>query len=160
MGVRAHHCAPTTKLFINNKMVESQTNDWIDLHNPATNEVRPDKTLVSVQLLNTGNVLFILKGDHSSTQSNPGWNGSSCRSSKISLSYMVQNIYSDSSASHVPLSTYHQEQYGKLPEIFTSSLHNSIPLLIATAERNCQEHYSGTRKNFSRCRRGCSERTT
>jgi len=39
MGVRAHHCAPTTKLFINNKMVESQTNDWIDLHNPATNEV-------------------------------------------------------------------------------------------------------------------------
>uniref|UniRef100_A0A0A9WWI5 Probable methylmalonate-semialdehyde/malonate-semialdehyde dehydrogenase [acylating], mitochondrial n=1 Tax=Lygus hesperus TaxID=30085 RepID=A0A0A9WWI5_LYGHE len=31
--------APNTKLFINGKMVESQTKDWIDLHNPATNEV-------------------------------------------------------------------------------------------------------------------------
>ncbi|XP_002734184.1 putative methylmalonate-semialdehyde/malonate-semialdehyde dehydrogenase [acylating], mitochondrial [Saccoglossus kowalevskii] len=30
---------PTTKLFINNEFVESQTKDWIDLHNPATNEV-------------------------------------------------------------------------------------------------------------------------
>jgi len=39
MGVRAYHSPATTKLFINNKMVESQTNDWIDLHNPATNEV-------------------------------------------------------------------------------------------------------------------------
>lgn len=31
--------APTTKLFINGKFVESKTNDWIDVHNPATNEV-------------------------------------------------------------------------------------------------------------------------
>ncbi|CAB0020907.1 unnamed protein product [Nesidiocoris tenuis] len=31
--------APTTKLFINGKTVESQTKEWIDLHNPATNEV-------------------------------------------------------------------------------------------------------------------------
>ncbi|KAI1290454.1 putative methylmalonate-semialdehyde dehydrogenase [acylating], mitochondrial [Halotydeus destructor] len=29
----------TTKLFINGEFVESKTNDWIDLHNPATNEV-------------------------------------------------------------------------------------------------------------------------
>ncbi|XP_013388898.2 probable methylmalonate-semialdehyde dehydrogenase [acylating], mitochondrial isoform X1 [Lingula anatina] len=30
---------PTTKLFINGQFVESKTSDWIDLHNPATNEV-------------------------------------------------------------------------------------------------------------------------
>jgi malonate-semialdehyde dehydrogenase (acetylating)/methylmalonate-semialdehyde dehydrogenase len=29
----------TTKLFIDGQFVESKTNDWIDLHNPATNEV-------------------------------------------------------------------------------------------------------------------------
>lgn len=31
--------APTTKLFIDGKFVESQTTEWIDLHNPATNEI-------------------------------------------------------------------------------------------------------------------------
>ncbi|XP_052769421.1 probable methylmalonate-semialdehyde dehydrogenase [acylating], mitochondrial [Mya arenaria] len=31
--------APTTKLFLNGKFVESKTDRWIDLHNPATNEV-------------------------------------------------------------------------------------------------------------------------
>ncbi|XP_046987875.1 probable methylmalonate-semialdehyde dehydrogenase [acylating], mitochondrial [Schistocerca americana] len=31
--------APTTKLFIDGKFVESKTKDWIDLYNPATNEV-------------------------------------------------------------------------------------------------------------------------
>lgn len=31
--------APTTKLFIDGKFVESQTKDWIDLHDPATNEI-------------------------------------------------------------------------------------------------------------------------
>lgn len=31
--------APTTKLFIDGKFQESQTTQWIDLHNPATNEV-------------------------------------------------------------------------------------------------------------------------
>lgn len=31
--------APTTKLFLDGKFVESKTNDWIDLHDPATNEV-------------------------------------------------------------------------------------------------------------------------
>ncbi|KAG8235184.1 hypothetical protein J437_LFUL014148 [Ladona fulva] len=31
--------APTTKLFINGQFVESKTKEWIDLHNPATNEV-------------------------------------------------------------------------------------------------------------------------
>ncbi|KAL1131922.1 hypothetical protein AAG570_011533 [Ranatra chinensis] len=30
---------PTTKLFINGKTVESQTTEWIDLYNPATNEL-------------------------------------------------------------------------------------------------------------------------
>jgi len=30
---------PTTKLFINGQFVESKTTEWIDLHNPATNEV-------------------------------------------------------------------------------------------------------------------------
>uniref|UniRef100_A0A8D8VVV8 Probable methylmalonate-semialdehyde/malonate-semialdehyde dehydrogenase [acylating], mitochondrial n=1 Tax=Cacopsylla melanoneura TaxID=428564 RepID=A0A8D8VVV8_9HEMI len=29
----------TTKLYIDGKFVESKTSDWIDLHNPATNEV-------------------------------------------------------------------------------------------------------------------------
>lgn len=29
----------TTKLYINGKFIESKTNDWIDLYNPATNEV-------------------------------------------------------------------------------------------------------------------------
>ncbi|XP_046635966.1 probable methylmalonate-semialdehyde dehydrogenase [acylating], mitochondrial [Daphnia pulicaria] len=39
-SLRGNHCAiPTTKLFINNKMVESKTNEWIDLCDPATNEV-------------------------------------------------------------------------------------------------------------------------
>lgn len=31
--------APTTKLFLDGKFVESKTTDWIDLHDPATNEV-------------------------------------------------------------------------------------------------------------------------
>lgn len=31
--------APTTKLFIDGQFVESKTSDWVDLHNPATNEV-------------------------------------------------------------------------------------------------------------------------
>lgn len=30
---------PNTKLFINGKFVESNTKEWVDLHNPATNEV-------------------------------------------------------------------------------------------------------------------------
>jgi len=30
---------PTTKMFINNEFVESTTDKWMDLHNPATNEV-------------------------------------------------------------------------------------------------------------------------
>lgn len=30
---------PTTKLFINNEFVESKTTKWVDVHNPATNEV-------------------------------------------------------------------------------------------------------------------------
>ncbi|XP_053119869.1 methylmalonate-semialdehyde dehydrogenase [acylating], mitochondrial isoform X4 [Hemicordylus capensis] len=30
---------PTTKLFIDGKFVESKSNEWIDVHNPATNEV-------------------------------------------------------------------------------------------------------------------------
>ncbi|XP_069116535.1 probable methylmalonate-semialdehyde/malonate-semialdehyde dehydrogenase [acylating], mitochondrial [Argopecten irradians] len=40
--------APTTKNFINGKMVESKTDIWIDVHNPATNEVVtrvPESTL-------------------------------------------------------------------------------------------------------------------
>uniref|UniRef100_A0A8C5C320 methylmalonate-semialdehyde dehydrogenase (CoA acylating) n=1 Tax=Gadus morhua TaxID=8049 RepID=A0A8C5C320_GADMO len=32
-------CSPTTKLFIDGKFVDSQTTEWIDIHNPATNEV-------------------------------------------------------------------------------------------------------------------------
>jgi malonate-semialdehyde dehydrogenase (acetylating)/methylmalonate-semialdehyde dehydrogenase len=40
-GVRFYSAAavPTTKLFINGKFVESKTSEWIDLHNPATNEL-------------------------------------------------------------------------------------------------------------------------
>lgn len=30
---------PTTKLFIDGKFVESQTTEWIDLHDPATNQL-------------------------------------------------------------------------------------------------------------------------
>ncbi|XP_041070583.1 methylmalonate-semialdehyde dehydrogenase [acylating], mitochondrial isoform X1 [Carcharodon carcharias] len=30
---------PTTKLFIDGKFIESNTSEWIDVHNPATNEV-------------------------------------------------------------------------------------------------------------------------
>jgi len=30
---------PTTKMFINNEFVESNTDKWVELHNPATNEV-------------------------------------------------------------------------------------------------------------------------
>jgi len=37
---RLYSSSPTTtKLFIDGKFVESQTKEWIDLHNPATNEV-------------------------------------------------------------------------------------------------------------------------
>ncbi|GAB6027771.1 hypothetical protein CHUAL_002007 [Chamberlinius hualienensis] len=41
IGLRryASTSAPTTKLFINGKFVESKTKNWIDVHNPATNEV-------------------------------------------------------------------------------------------------------------------------
>uniref|UniRef100_A0A3Q4I225 methylmalonate-semialdehyde dehydrogenase (CoA acylating) n=1 Tax=Neolamprologus brichardi TaxID=32507 RepID=A0A3Q4I225_NEOBR len=31
--------SPTTKLFIDGKFVESNTSEWLDIHNPATNEV-------------------------------------------------------------------------------------------------------------------------
>jgi malonate-semialdehyde dehydrogenase (acetylating) / methylmalonate-semialdehyde dehydrogenase len=31
--------APTVKMFIDGKFVDSTTNDWIDLHDPATNEL-------------------------------------------------------------------------------------------------------------------------
>ncbi|KAL3267253.1 hypothetical protein HHI36_011386 [Cryptolaemus montrouzieri] len=31
--------APTTKLFIDGQFVDSKTSNWVDLHNPATNEV-------------------------------------------------------------------------------------------------------------------------
>ena len=30
---------PKTQLFIDNKFVDSSTSNWIDVHNPATNEV-------------------------------------------------------------------------------------------------------------------------
>ncbi|XP_022093151.1 probable methylmalonate-semialdehyde dehydrogenase [acylating], mitochondrial isoform X2 [Acanthaster planci] len=33
------HVAPTTKMFINGQFVESRATEWIDVHNPATNEV-------------------------------------------------------------------------------------------------------------------------
>lgn len=36
---RFSSAAPTTKLFIDGKFVESQTKEWIDLHDPATNDV-------------------------------------------------------------------------------------------------------------------------
>ncbi|XP_059160310.1 methylmalonate-semialdehyde dehydrogenase [acylating], mitochondrial-like [Physella acuta] len=35
----ASSSVPTTKLFINNEFVESKTKKWVDVHNPATNEV-------------------------------------------------------------------------------------------------------------------------
>lgn len=31
--------APTTKLFLDGKFVESKATEWIDLHDPATNEI-------------------------------------------------------------------------------------------------------------------------
>lgn len=34
-----HHSVPTTKLFLDGEFVESKTKQWIDLHNPATNEL-------------------------------------------------------------------------------------------------------------------------
>lgn len=36
---RSYATAPTVKLWINNKEVESKTKEWIDLYNPATNDV-------------------------------------------------------------------------------------------------------------------------
>jgi len=40
-GVKFYSAAavPNTKLFINGRFVESKTSEWIDLHNPATNEL-------------------------------------------------------------------------------------------------------------------------
>lgn len=43
---------PTTKLFINGQFVESETHRWIDIHNPATNEVIsrcPETTTVEME---------------------------------------------------------------------------------------------------------------
>lgn len=40
MGLRQYSAsAPTTKLFIDGKFVESKATEWIDLHDPATNDV-------------------------------------------------------------------------------------------------------------------------
>lgn len=36
---KAHQKEPTVKLFIDGKFVESKSDKWIDIHNPATNEV-------------------------------------------------------------------------------------------------------------------------
>ncbi|XP_067682553.1 probable methylmalonate-semialdehyde/malonate-semialdehyde dehydrogenase [acylating], mitochondrial [Haliotis asinina] len=36
---RCYATAPTTKMFIDGQMVESKTDKWIDVHDPATNEV-------------------------------------------------------------------------------------------------------------------------
>ncbi|KAJ2986049.1 Methylmalonate-semialdehyde dehydrogenase [acylating] mitochondrial [Globomyces sp. JEL0801] len=33
------HGAATTKLYINGEFIESETDQWIPLHNPATNEI-------------------------------------------------------------------------------------------------------------------------
>jgi len=50
---RGYANEPTTKLFINNEFVESKSNEWIDVHNPATNEVVtrvPDATNQEMQM--------------------------------------------------------------------------------------------------------------
>ncbi|KAG1657000.1 putative methylmalonate-semialdehyde dehydrogenase [acylating], mitochondrial [Nymphon striatum] len=39
LKARCYSSAPTTKMFINGQFVESKTTEWIDVHNPATNEV-------------------------------------------------------------------------------------------------------------------------
>ncbi|KAJ2160615.1 hypothetical protein GGF46_002108 [Coemansia sp. RSA 552] len=39
MGSQAGNSAPTAKLFINGEFVESQSSDWIEVRNPATQEV-------------------------------------------------------------------------------------------------------------------------
>jgi malonate-semialdehyde dehydrogenase (acetylating)/methylmalonate-semialdehyde dehydrogenase len=38
-GLRLASSAPTTKLFINGKFVDSKSEKWLDVHNPATGEV-------------------------------------------------------------------------------------------------------------------------
>lgn len=44
--------APTTKLFLDGKFIESKTTDWVDLHDPATNKIvtRVPKTTQSEML--------------------------------------------------------------------------------------------------------------
>ncbi|TRY58354.1 hypothetical protein DNTS_034198 [Danionella cerebrum] len=39
MGRMCYSSVPSTKLFIDGKFVESKSSDWLDIHNPATNEV-------------------------------------------------------------------------------------------------------------------------
>lgn len=39
--------AATTKIYVDGKAIESKSNEWIDLHNPATNEVRSPKSVQS-----------------------------------------------------------------------------------------------------------------
>jgi len=65
---------PTTKLFINGKFVESKTKEWIDVHNPATNEVQQNRLQnLLKEEMNTHTCtdnLFILEasvGSHSET---------------------------------------------------------------------------------------------
>lgn len=49
-----HHKVPHTKLYINGKFVDSKASKWIDLHNPATNEVSSCFEILLISILNLG----------------------------------------------------------------------------------------------------------
>lgn len=54
--IQARHLGgttPTTKLFINGEFVESDTNEWLDVHNPATNQVVSRVPLATKEELQT-----------------------------------------------------------------------------------------------------------
>ncbi|KAK2856438.1 hypothetical protein Q5P01_005173 [Channa striata] len=58
---------PTIKLFIDGKFVESSTTEWLDIHNPATNEMQlikhNIKELTNILSLEEATTLADAEGD-------------------------------------------------------------------------------------------------
>ena len=78
-SVRTCQSSPITKLFINNRTVESQSNELLDVHNPATNEVGPFSLCLKANEVMV--CWFFRSGNLQSADSDSGRNGVCCGSS-------------------------------------------------------------------------------
>lgn len=139
VGLRGQHTVPTTKLFINNKMVESQATEWVDLHNPATNEVL-FFFLFKLLHMNSLPGSYIMSftftsARNPSSQSHSGWNGNCCRSSQSSLPYLVEIIHPHPATGHASLPAHHQKQHGT--QKASPSSCQSSPYTHCMLYRNC-----------------------